>query len=252
MSNIIELDNITKEFTTNKVSTKILNGIDLEVATGEFLVIMGPSGAGKSTLLYNICGIDKPTRGVSRIDGNLLNEFTDAELSKIRLKIMGFVFQSANLLENLTLRDNIILPGIYLNDKPKKDVVSRANDLIDFFGIGSFGDYAANQVSGGQLQRAAICRALINKPKLLFGDEPTGALNSQMAGAVLNLFVEENKNNTTIVVVTHDPRVASRADRIVYLLDGKIVSELQLGKFSQDDQDKRLNKVLRFLEKLNF
>jgi putative ABC transport system ATP-binding protein len=219
--------------------TPILSDIDLTIREGEFLAIMGQSGSGKSTLLYLLSGMEHPSAGSITFNGHELSSLGDREMSQIRLHEMGFVFQSAGLISSLNVRDNILLPGLKARKKNEKAVLKNAEEWMKKTDITDIADHDINKVSGGQLQRAAVCRALINEPGILFADEPTGALNrSSTAGVmdILNLIHEEGR---TIIIVTHDAKVASRAERVLFLADGRIRSELEFGRYSNEEDKRR-------------
>ena len=188
----------------------ILNGISMEVNKGDFIAIMGPSGSGKSTLLYSISGMDEITGGSVWFDGENLSAMGEEERAQMRLKKMGFVFQNAQMLKTLTILDNIILPGLVAGEEDADTIRNRAVDLMEQMGISQIADRDIRKVSGGQLQRASICRAMINNPEVLFMDEPTGALNSEATEQVLEILKKLNEQGVTIVMVTHDPKVASQ------------------------------------------
>ena len=202
----------------------ILNGISMEVNKGDFIAIMGPSGSGKSTLLYSISGMDEITGGSVWFDGENLSAIGEEERAQMRLKKMGFVFQNAQMLKTLTILDNIILPGLVAGEEDADTIRNRAVDLMKQMGISQIADRDIRKVSGGQLQRASICRAMINNPEVLFMDEPTGALNSEATEQVLEILKKLNEQGVTIVMVTHDPKVASQTKKIVYIKDGMIAN----------------------------
>lgn len=202
----------------------ILNGISMEVNKGDFIAIMGPSGSGKSTLLYSISGMDEITGGSVWFDGENLSAMGEEERAQMRLKKMGFVFQNAQMLKTLTILDNIILPGLVSGEEDADTIRNRAVDLMEQMGISQIADRDIRKVSGGQLQRASICRAMINNPEVLFMDEPTGALNSEATEQVLEILKKLNEQGVTIVMVTHDPKVASQTKKIVYIKDGMIAN----------------------------
>lgn len=221
----------------------VLTGLDLDVAEGQFVAIMGPSGSGKSTLLHCLSGMDRPTSGEVHLDGDDVTVLSEKELAALRLGRFGFVFQQAHLMATLSLKDNIVLPGYLAAREPRPAVEARADELMDRMGIGDLRDSAVTEVSGGQLQRAGICRALVNEPRILFADEPTGALNSSIAAAILDLLGEIHAAGTTVVCVTHDAHVAARADRVLVLVDGAIVEDLALGRYQAADVADRLGVV---------
>lgn len=218
---------------------------------------MGRSGSRKSTLLYNISVMDKPTSGVVKLNGKEITKLSERKLSEIRLHYMGFIFQHAYLLENLSIRDNIVLPAFKAKKMPRYVVLEMANQLMEKTGIYHVANHDIKSVSGGQLQRAAICRALINYPDILFGDEPTGALNSSTTKEVMDIINQINKEDTTVIIVTHDIKVAARAERIVFINDGEIQDDLKLGKYMVDkvvdeDESEREKKLMRWLESQGF
>lgn len=202
--------------------TTVLHGVDVDIAEGEFVSVMGPSGCGKSTLLYAISGMDAPTSGTVVLDGVELTSLSQKELAQFRLTRMGFVFQHAHLLKNLSLLDNVVLPAYLAGLAPRDELVGRALALMERMGVARIAGHDISQASGGQLQRVGICRALINRPRVLFADEPTGALDSASATEVLDILTELNEDGTTIVMVTHDPAVAARTHRTIHLRDGRV------------------------------
>ena len=201
---------------------------------GEFVAVMGPSGSGKSTLLYNISGMDRMTSGSVRFNGQELAALSEEALAKLRLTEMGFVFQHIHLLRNLSIFDNIVLPAYLANHQSRTAINQRAGALMEKVGIAELADNDITQASGGQLQRVGICRALINQPDIIFGDEPTGALNSAAAAEIMDLLYDINRTGTTVLLVTHDVKVAARADRVLFMLDGRIAAEKRLGKYTQN------------------
>ena len=237
MKNILEVRNLCKRYQINKKQKQVLNNIDLTIKEGEFVSVMGPSGSGKSTLLYNVSGMDRMTAGNVIFDGNKLSDMSEKELSKLRLKKMGFVFQQINLLKNLGIIDNIILSAYMAKNRSREEINQLAVDLMKKTGIYELANNDITQASGGQLQRAAICRALINNPTILFGDEPTGALNSGAAENIMDIFRDVNEEGTTVMLVTHDVKVASQSERVLYMVDGNIVGENKLGKFDKSTED---------------
>ncbi len=214
---------------------------------------MGASGSGKSTLLYTISGMMQPSAGTVEFAGEQLNKLTEEQLTSIRLNKMGFVFQQANLLKNFNLKDNIILSAYLGKKESQNEIDKRAVQLMKQTGVHQLALKDITQASGGQLQRVSICRALINKPEIIFGDEPTGALNSKSASEIMMLFNEINQNGTTILLVTHDAKVASKTERILFMADGEIVSEKYLGKMKDESTLKEREKqVAKWLNGLNF
>lgn len=250
MKTILEVKNLYKSFE----DAQVLNDINLKVGEGEFLAIMGQSGSGKSTLLYSISGMDRPTSGKVFINGRDISELDDEKMSKVRLEQMGFVFQHSFLLKNLSVRDNIVLPGFKSGKLPREKVNQTAVSLMERTGISNVAAHDIKKVSGGQLQRAAICRALINKPDILFGDEPTGALNSSASKEVMDILNAINAEGTTVILVTHDAKVAARAGRVIFLMDGVVHDELLLGKYTGGNNEKpdREKKLSDWLDRLKF
>ncbi len=248
MKTILQAKGLCKEFE----GTKILKGIDIAVRVGEFVAIMGQSGSGKSTLLYNISCMDRLTNGEIIFDGKDISHIDDQKMSEIRLKKMGFIFQQSHLLKTLSIRDNIVLPGFKAKSYSREKINAYAEKLMKRTGIYQIADYDIKKVSGGQLQRAAICRALINHPNIIFADEPTGALNSSATKEVMDIINEVNAEGTTIILVTHDAKVAARADRVIFLSDGNITDEIVLGKYEEKSFLERENKMMGWLGKQMF
>ena len=249
MGKILEVKNLRKSYD----QTEILKGINLSVYEGDFVVIMGRSGSGKSTLLYNMSGMDQVTSGEVYLEGKEISKLTDDEMSNVRLKKMGFVFQQSQMLKKLSIKDNIVLPGYKAKEKTQDEVNRYAEKLMKQVGIEKIGDHDIKRVSGGQLQRAAICRALINQPQVLFGDEPTGALNSNATMEIMEIMREINKQGTTIVMVTHDAKVVAWAKRIIYIADGEIEAELKIEEDNENHHLKqREEKVNKWLNSLGF
>lgn len=248
MKTILQAKGLCKEFN----GTKVLKGIDVTVNEGEFVAIMGQSGSGKSTLLYNISGMDRATNGEISFDGEDISNIDDEKMSNIRLKKMGFIFQQSHLLKTLSIRDNIVLPGFKAKSDSRENVNAYAEKLIKRTGIDQIADHDIKKVSGGQLQRAAICRALINHPDIIFGDEPTGALNSSASKEIMNIINEVNADGTTVMLVTHDAKVAARADRVIFLSDGNITDEIVLEKYEEKSFSERENKLTQWLGKQGF
>jgi putative ABC transport system ATP-binding protein len=237
MKKILESKNLCKSYYSNDVEFHALKNVDLEINQGEFVAIMGQSGSGKSTLLYTLSGMDDITGGEVYIGNQKINNLKEKEMTNIRRENIGFIFQGINLVSNLTLRENVVVPG-YLTNKSRNTIDERATILLNRMEIADQVDKLPSQVSGGQKQRAAIARAMINNPDILFADEPTGALNSSSGKAVLELIKDFNKDGQTIVMVTHDIKSASYANRVVFLKDGRIEGELDLKKYQTDNQEK--------------
>lgn len=243
MKKIIIGEHIVKSFGEGDKKRNVLDGASVEINEGEFVAVMGPSGSGKSTLMFALSGMDRVDGGKVVFDGSDLSSVEEIELSDIRRTKMGFVFQQPTMLKNLNILDNIILPSMRGNRKNVAKISEKARVLMKRVGIEELETRDITQVSGGQLQRAGICRALLNNPKIIFGDEPTGALNSKSAQEIMDIFSEINGDGTAIMLVTHDAKVAARTKRILFMGDGKIVSELKLPKFDGTNMDGRIEKV---------
>jgi len=243
---IIETKQLCKTYILGKTGMNVLKNIDLEIYEGDFTVIMGSSGGGKSTLLYAISSMDKPTSGTVNVLGNDMASMTEKQLSKFRKTEVSFIFQSMNLLHDLTAFENIAYIG-YGTDT-KENINKKALTLLDQFGLTEEKDKYPSEMSGGQQQRVAICRALIGSAKVIFGDEPTGSLNSSSGKQVLDILTTLNDNGQSIVMVTHDLKAATRATRLLYMADGRIYAELNLGKYSTEKESERKSVVLVFLK----
>ena len=233
----------------------ILFDVNFSMKKGEMAAVMGPSGSGKSTLLYQLSGLDRPDKGEVLFDGENICAYSEDMRADLRLKRMGFVFQQMNMLPNLNIMDNIILPA-HQSQKTKRsgkksEAVLRdeAAALMKKVGIAGLENRRITEVSGGQLQRACICRAMMNQPKLLFADEPTGALNKAASEEIMEEFVRLNREGMSVLIVTHDSKVASRCDRVLYMVDGKITGECVLGKYDISQKHNREIQVSNWLEK---
>ncbi len=222
MSILIKLEKIEKEYESFGIRTKVLKGIDLIVKKGEFVSIMGVSGSGKTTLMNILGCLDVPTSGKYYLEGMDISDLDDDRLSEIRNKYIGFVFQQFYLINYLTVLENVLVPTIY-SKKNIKDPKTKAKKLLKKVGLEEKLSFKPNQLSGGQQQRVAIARALINDPDLILADEPTGALDSKTASEIMEIFKNLNREGKTIIVVTHDPKVADIANRIIRIEDGKII-----------------------------
>lgn len=221
----IEITDLKKVFTTDSVRTTALNGVTLNIKDGEFVAIMGPSGCGKSTLL-NIMGLlDNPTSGSCKFDGEEVGALRESERTRWRKGKIGFIFQSFNLIDNMKVKGNIMLPlnNLHLSSKEKQE---RVEEAMRRMGIAHRGNHYPPQLSGGQQQRAAIARAVVGRPGLILADEPTGNLDSKNGAEVMSLLSELHKEGATIVMVTHSMRDAAYADRVINLFDGQIVDRL--------------------------
>lgn len=230
MRTLISAKHVTKIYENGEQKKNVIDDVSLTVEEGEFIAIMGPSGAGKSTLLYALSGMEPIDEGSITFDGVELARCSEKKLTDIRRKKMGFVFQRPTLLKNLNLLDNIIFPALddAKDRKTKKEIVERGRELMRRTGILELEHRSMDKASGGQLQRVGICRALMNHPDILFGDEPTGALDSKSTEEIMELFEEINRQGTAIVLVTHDEKVAKRAKKILYVKDGKLFSQLPI------------------------
>ena len=243
----MEVKDLCKTYVIEKRQNNVLKNVTFDVEEGEMVGIMGPSGSGKSTLLYSISGMDKATSGEVKLDGNEITSLSEKELSSVRLNDMGFIFQQMFMMKNLTILDNILLPAIECdkNGESRKDKVARCEDLMRKLGIIEIAGNDINEVSGGQLQRACIARSMVNNPKILFADEPTGALNRQSSAEVINEIKKLNAEGTTVLMVTHDAKVASNCSRVLYIADGNIKSEYRMPEgLSERDRERALNNWL--------
>ena len=221
---LLEMNNICKEYPQGREVVKILKNVDLAIDQGDYLAIMGPSGSGKTTLMNIIGCLDVATSGTYRLDGEDISRASENRLADVRNSTLGFVFQSFYLLPKMTARENVALPLLYAGVK-KRARLRRAAEALRMVGLGDRVDFMPNQLSGGQQQRVAIARAMINEPKLLLADEPTGALDSASGHQVMDLFDELNDKGTTIVLITHEPAVGQRARRLRRILDGRLLAE---------------------------
>ncbi|PHA59369.1 ABC transporter ATP-binding protein [Bacillus wiedmannii] len=250
LKKILEVKELNKKYSIDgNANYHVLKNIDLEIYEGEFVSVMGPSGSGKSTLLYTISGMDQISSGSVKVDSKELSCMKEEALAKLRLTEIGFIFQQSNLLRNLNLFDNIILSAYLAKCESKKIVNKRALELM---GISDIASHYITEASGGQLQRVSICRALINNPNIIFADEPTGALNLKSTEEVMQILLNINRDGTTIMLVTHDVKVAAKTERVLFMADGEIVSEVQLGKLRNDDLKAREEKLLKWLAVLGF
>lgn len=219
---LLKLQNVSKVFNLDSLQLKVLDNISLAIKKGEFVAIMGPSGSGKSTLMYIMGLLDTPSSGEAYLEGKNILGLSEEELAKIRNQKIGFVFQLFNLLPRMSTLDNVVLPLIYSQtDKTGRE--KRAFALLEKLGVSERKNHFPNQLSGGEQQRAAIARALVNNPSLIFADEPTGNLDSKSGQEVLKIFKNLNKEGQTIVLVTHDKEIAKHAQRIIKIQDGRII-----------------------------
>jgi putative ABC transport system ATP-binding protein len=232
---VLDAHGLTKAFNGHTV----LHGLDLQLHEGEFVSVMGPSGSGKSTLLYNVSGMDTMTSGSVLFAGQDLAALNQKQLARLRLTTMGFIFQHVYLLKNLCLLDNVVLPAYLAGLGPREELNERAMTLMQRTGVADLADRDVSEASGGQLQRVGICRALINQPTILLGDEPTGALDSTAASEIMDILGSLNAEGTTIMLVTHDARIAARTKRVLYMIDGRIVADREQGRYTGTDLDQR-------------
>ena len=234
--NILEVKNLCKTYIVNKRQNNVLKNVNFTVSEGEMTAVMGPSGSGKSTLLYTVSGMDGITSGEVLFCGKNITAMGERELDE-----MGFIFQQMYMLKNLTVLDNIILPAAQSkkNRSSRRQTDERGRALMRRLGIDDVGSNDINEVSGGQLQRACICRSMINNPRMIFADEPTGALNRASSDEVMNELLSLNRDGTTIMCVTHDSKVAAKCSRVLYIVDGGIVGEKEMGHFGGGDKEFR-------------
>lgn len=247
--NILEVKDLCKTYIVNKRQNNVLKNVNFTVSEGEMVAIMGPSGSGKSTLLYAVSGMDSITAGGVEFCGKNIAKMDEKALADLRLDEMGFIFQQMYMLKNLTVLDNIILPAVQSkkNTETRKEMVSRGQDLMRKLGIIEIADNDINEVSGGQLQRACICRSMINRPAIIFADEPTGALNRTASNEVMEELVKLNEEGTTIMMVTHDAKVAAKCSRVLYIVDGNIKGEYISPRdleIKEKDRERMLNNWL--------
>lgn len=249
MAKLIEVKDLCKTYVIDKRQNNVLKNVNFSIEEGEMVAIMGPSGSGKSTLLYAVSGMDRATSGKVLFDGKDITKLSEKKLAAIRLDEMGFIFQQMYMMKNLTILDNILLPAVQSKktDEPRKRKVLRSEELMRKLGIIEVADNDINEVSGGQLQRACICRSMINHPKILFADEPTGALNRTASREVIEELEKLNKEGTTLMMVTHDARVAAKCSRVLYIVDGNIKGEYQnerKDRLSEKEAERSLNNWL--------
>jgi putative ABC transport system ATP-binding protein len=237
---VVSARGVTRTYGEGDTAVDALRGIDLEIERGKLTAVMGPSGSGKSTLMHILAGLDKPTSGEVEIDGTNLTKLSDADLTKLRRRHIGFVFQFFNLLPMLNAEENVLLPLTIAGDKPEKTFYE---GLLETIGLADRRKHRPSELSGGQQQRVAIARALVSRPTVVFADEPTGNLDTTTGGEILDLMRHSvDEYGQTTVIVTHEARAASYADRVLFLADGLIVRDL--GRTSASE-------VLRVMEELN-
>ena len=250
MKTVLKVTDLCKTYIVNKRQNNVLKNVNFSVEEGEMVAIMGPSGSGKSTLLYTVSGMDSITAGEVEFDGKNIAGLREKELAALRLDEMGFIFQQMYMLKNLTVLDNIILPACQSEkmNESRKETLKRGEELMRKLGIIEIADNDINEVSGGQLQRACICRSMINNPKMIFADEPTGALNRTSSDEVMDELAKLNQEGTTVMLVTHDVKVAAKCSRVLYLVDGNIEGEYTLDKYTSHsslrERERELNNWL--------
>ena len=252
VSSILRTEKLCKSFSNGGIQQHVIKNLDMEIITGDFTIIMGASGSGKSTLLYALSGMDKPSMGKVFFNETEIQDYSNDELAVFRRGNCGFVFQSVYLLENQTILDNI-LTGALIVQKNSRELVQKAKDLLTKVGIDQeMWKKYPNQLSGGEAQRVGIVRAIINDPKILFADEPTGQLNSASGRDVLDVFTEIHKNGQSIVMVTHDIKTALRGTRVIFLRDGGIEGEYRMPVYGTDDEKLRRAGLQEFLDEMGW
>ncbi len=247
MNTVLNVKDLCKTYITNKRQNNVLKNVNFKVNEGEMVAIMGPSGSGKSTLLYTVSGMDRMTAGEVVFCGKNIEKLNDNELAQLRLDDMGFIFQQMYMLKNLTVLDNIILPAVKSTKakESRAEITERALKLMKKLGIEEIANNDINEVSGGQLQRACICRSMINNPSVIFADEPTGALNRTSSDEVMEELSKLNSDGTTIMLVTHDAKVAAKCSRVLFIVDGNIKGEYNVDvNSSLRDRERALNNWL--------
>lgn len=248
---LLKTEHLSKSFSNGGSLQHVLKNIDLQLYKGDFTVIMGASGAGKSTLLYALSGMDTPSLGTITFKNELISDYNSDKLAIFRREHCGFVFQQIYLLDKMSVMDNILSTGLLMN-KDKKELLHRAKSLFNAVGISEDTQKKfPTQISGGEAQRVGIVRALINSPEILFADEPTGALNSKTGLDVLDTLTKFNEQGQSVVMVTHDMRSARRGNRILYLKDGAVLGECELGIYVHGDK-KRHEKLSSFLTEMGW
>ncbi|MDE7231407.1 MAG: ABC transporter ATP-binding protein [Oscillospiraceae bacterium] len=249
---VLSAKGLCKSFAHNGGQVHILSHVDFDLYEGDFTVIMGASGSGKSTLLYALSGMDRATAGEVIYNGKDIVKMKENELAKLRYTDFGFIFQQMHLVSNLTLFENVAVSGYLNKSKSAAEVRKRADKLLEQMSVSHIKDHLPTQVSGGEQQRCAVARAVINSPKVLFADEPTGALNRKNTTDVLDLLTELNNEGQSVLMVTHDMRAALRANRILYIGDGKIIGELSLPPYSLSQEKSRETQVNAWLTSLEW
>jgi ABC-type lipoprotein export system ATPase subunit len=249
---ILQGEKITRVFHRGKAEAKVLDGIDIKIYEKDFTVIMGPSGAGKSTLLYSLSGMDHINGGHVFYRGREISSLSENQMARLRAEEFGFVFQQTHLVSNLTLLENVLVAGYVGKKDSAEKIRERAKNLLQQMDVEEAKDRFPAQVSGGEAQRAAIARAMIGRPGLVFADEPTGALNQANTREVLGLLTDLNREGQSILMVTHDLRAASRGNRVLYLEDGKVCDELSLEPYNEMEERQREREVSQWLSGLRW
>ena len=249
---ILSAKGLCKSFAHNGGQLHVLSHVELELYEGDFTVIMGASGSGKSTLLYALSGMDRATAGEVVYNGSDIVKMKEKDLAKLRYTDFGFIFQQMHLVSNLTLFENVAVPGYLNKQRSANEVKLRTENLLEKMSVSHIKTHLPSQVSGGEQQRCAVARAVVNNPKVLFADEPTGALNRKNTTDVLDLLTELNREGQSVLMVTHDMRAALRGNRILYLEDGNIVGELALPDYSAGQEKARETQVNAWLTSLEW
>ncbi len=244
---VVSAENVRKSYGGAAGSNDVLCGVSVDVFTGDFTVVMGPSGAGKTTLLNCMSGLESVDAGEVAYEGASFAQLSDRRMSDMRAASFGFVFQAPRLVSNLTLHENVLVAGLLSPNLTDAQARDKADALVRALGIESVARHLPNQVSGGEAQRAAVARALVCEPSIVFADEPTGALNQANSEELLDILCERNAKGQTILMVTHDVKAALRATRIVYLRDGSVEGELKIGAYDKADSDAREKEVVGWL-----
>lgn len=245
-TNIIRAQNLCKTYNTGSEQYHAIRNVDLDIYEGDFTVIMGNSGSGKSTLLYLLSGLDQVTAGEVYFRDQRIDAYSEREMSEFRTRRIGYIYQSINLIPDLSIQDNIALPGYIVGSK-RNEIKARTSHLMKVMDIDGQNSRLPSQTSGGQQQRAAIARALINSPDIIFADEPTGSLNYDHGKAVLDILTDINRKGQSVVMVTHDIQAACRADRLIFIRDGKVGGILEFDKYDEHQIQDRESMVFAFV-----
>ena len=249
---ILSAKGLCKSFAHNGGQVHILSEVDIDIYEGDFTIIMGASGSGKSTTLYALSGMDRATAGQVMYRGEDIVKMNEKQLAELRHGDFGFIFQQMHLVSNLSLFENVAVSGYLNKNKTASEVDKRTDELLDIMGLSKIKAHLPSQCSGGEQQRCAIARAVINEPKLLFADEPTGALNRKNTTEVLNLMTDLNRKGQSILMVTHDARAALRASRVIYIEDGSVVGELELPPYASEEEKSRESQINAWLSSMEW